>query len=78
MVNCALVLGIKRKQFFRITRKWPIECWILALSLLLLILHACSTPLEITSFLFWSLTIPPPSRVPSTCSRECMGNMEIF
>ena len=66
------------KNQFNINCKWPIECWILALSLLLLILHTCSTPLEITSFLFWSLTIPPPSRVPSTSSRECMGSMEIF
>ena len=38
---------------------WPIECCILTLSSLLLILHNCSTPLEITSFLFWSLTIHP-------------------
>lgn len=78
MVNCALVLVMKLKWFFGITRKWPIECWILALSLLLLILHTCSTCLEITPFLFWSLTIPPPSGVPSTSSRECRWSMEIF
>ena len=26
--------------------------------------------------LFWTLTIPPPSRIPSTSSRECRGSME--
>ena len=78
MVNCALVLIMKLKWFFGITHKWPIECWILAFSLLLLILHTCSTPLEITSFLFWCLTIPPSSGIPSSCSSECRGSMEIF
>ena len=47
MVNCALGLVMKLKRFSRAC-KWPTECWILALSLLSLILHTCDTPLEIT------------------------------
>ena len=77
MVNCALGLVMKLKRFSRAC-KWPTECWILALSLLLLILHTCNTPLEITSFFGGSLTIPPPSGIPNTSSREYRGSMEIF
>ena len=35
-------------------------------------------PLEITSFFGGSLTIPPPSGIPNTSSREYRGSMEIF
>ena len=49
MVNCELGLVMKLKRFSRAC-KWPTECWILALSFLLLILHTCNTPLEITFF----------------------------